>query len=131
MSHTVILALVAVMSDQVQMAIIAVIAAAVTAIPSVILALKGTNKKIDDLSVQVDGRLTKLLEEVSKSRHAEGMLAGKAEEKAEGEKVKMVDALIAKSAPTPPVTAAPVTPLVSEPVKIDVVSMPDQSKADL
>lgn len=72
-----------VISDQVQMAIIAAITAIVTAIPAIMIALRGTNKKIDDLGDAVNGRLTKLLEETSKAQRAEGKLEGKAEEKSE------------------------------------------------
>lgn len=121
------LATVAVVGDQVWMALIAAISAAVVAIPTIVIALKGTNKKvdegakkIDDLAIAVDGRLTKLLEEVAKSQHAAGKLEGKAEEKAEGEKVKMVDALIAATPKAPAPEQAPIPTTVPEPSKSEV-----------
>lgn len=121
------LATVAVVGDQVWMALIAAVSAAVVAIPTIVIALKGTNKKvdegakkIDDLAIAVDGRLTKLLEEVAKSQHAAGKLEGKAEEKAEGEKVKMVDALIAATPKAPAPEPTPIPTPVPEPSKSDV-----------
>lgn len=129
----------AAISDQVQMALIAAIAAAVTAFPAVIIALRGTNKKIEEkavetgqkikeVSLQIDGRLTQLLDEVAKAKHAEGVLAGIAQATEALTKNKVLDALIAV---TPKATAQPTpapakeTP-VTEPVEIAVVSMPDQ-----
>ncbi len=54
------------------------IAAIAAAIVSIINAIKGSNrgtvqdKKIDQLEIKIDGRLTELLELTRKSSHAEG-----------------------------------------------------------
>lgn len=139
----------AILSDQVLLAVIAAVVALITAIPTVIIALKSTNKKIEDaklrveekgsetqrqikeVSLSIDGRLTQLLDEVAKAKHAEGVLAGIAQATEAMSKDKVLDALIAvtpkaKPVELPSVTVQPAP--VSEPVKIEVVSMPDQKE---
>lgn len=123
------LATVAVVGDQVWMALIAAISAAVVAIPTIVIALKGTNKKIedgakkmDDLAVAVDGRLTKLLEESGKAKLAEGVLLGIAQATEAMKQKQVLDALIAaKSAsPEPATSPAPIVTPVPEPSKSEV-----------
>lgn len=107
------LATVAVVGDQVWMALIAAVSAAVVAIPTIVIALKGTNKKIDDtklkieekavesreklekVSDQLDGRLSKLIEAVSIAKLAEGRLEGLKEGAQIASAAKLTDALIA------------------------------------
>lgn len=115
------LATVAVVGDQVWMALIAAVSAAVVAIPTIVIALKGTNKKIDDtklkieekavesreklekVSDQLDGRLSKLIEAVSIAKLAEGRLEGLKEGAQIASAAKLTDALIAAT----PKSAAP------------------------
>lgn len=122
------LATVAVVGDQVWMALIAAISAAVVAIPTIVIALKGTNKKIeegakkvDDLAVAVDGRLTKLLEESGKAKLAEGVLLGIAQATEAMKQKQVLDALIAaKSSAPEPASPAPIPTPDPEPSKSEV-----------
>lgn len=150
----------AVISDQTQTAIVAAISAVVAAIPAIIIALRGTNqrildaaietkkqfeetkfkveekavesdKKLEKVSEQLDGRLSKLIEEVSKAKLAEGKLEGLKEGAEIASAAKLTDALIAAT-PKAPVASAPdpipaSTPTPEPvPVPIAVVSMPDE-----
>lgn len=84
------MAFLAAISDTVWLAILGVISTAIGAVVTIVLALKATNKKIDELKVttaelkeNTDGKLTKLLEVTGDAKLAEGKLAGMAQEKAE------------------------------------------------
>lgn len=89
-----------VISDQVQIAFIAAVVSVVTSIPAILLALKTTNKKIDELKVSTDGKLSELMRTTSRADLAEGKLAGKAEEK--------MEALVIAAAMSKPDVSAPV-----------------------
>lgn len=73
------------MTESVQTALIASIVPTITAIGVIIVALrqKIAEKKVDDLHIVVNSRLTELLKVTTESEHAKGKLEGKAEEKIE------------------------------------------------
>lgn len=73
----------AVVSDQVILAILTLIGTAITAGVTVVIALKGTNRKLDDLKESTDGKLTELMKATSRADLAEGRAEGKAEQKLE------------------------------------------------
>lgn len=73
----------AVVSDAVQIAFIAAVVSVVTSIPAILIALKTTNRKIDQLKENTDGKLSELMRNTSRADIAEGKAAGKAEEKLE------------------------------------------------
>lgn len=63
------------MSDVVVVALIVAIPPTVAAVAALIVSLRG-NRKVDNLIIQVDGRLTQLLESVSSENQATGHAAG-------------------------------------------------------
>lgn len=80
----------AVVSDQVLLAIITLIGTTISAGVTVVLALKGTNRKLDEqkesiaeLKESTNGKLDALAKATSRADLAEGKAAGKAEEKLE------------------------------------------------
>lgn len=89
-----------VLSDPVILGMLALAGTVVTATVTVILALKGTNRKIDELKVNTDGKLSELMRTTSRADLAEGKLAGKAEEK--------MEALVIAAAMSKPDVSAPV-----------------------
>lgn len=96
-------------SDPVWLAILGVISTAIGATVTIFLALKTTNKKIDELKVttaelkeNTDGKLTKLLEVTGDAKLAEGKLAGMAQEKAESTVIAVAIEKIADTKKDPP-----------------------------
>lgn len=132
------MAMVAVLSEQVWMALIAAISAAVVALPTIIFALKGTNKKIDDaklkveekaietekkiekVSTQIDGRLTEFVEGVAKAKYAEGVLEGIAQATKAMSEEKVLNALIAATQKSPVPEPTPIPIPAPEPSKSEV-----------
>lgn len=118
-----------VISDQVQIAFIAAVVSVVTSIPAILLALKTTNKKIDELKVSTDGKLSELMRTTSRADLAEGKLAGKAEEKLEAlviaAAISKADASTAPaaSAPNVAVTNVPALSLVAKDVTVTKKSL--------
>lgn len=90
------------LSDPVMLAILTLAGTIVTATVTVVLAFKGTNRKIDELKVNTDGKLAELMRNTSRADIAEGKAAGKAEEKLEA-------ALIAGAKDTPEVNSGTAT----------------------
>lgn len=80
----------AVVSDQVILAILTLIGTTISAGVTVLLALKGTNRKLDEqkeiiteLKENTDGKLAELMKATSRADKAESHAEGKAEEKLE------------------------------------------------
>lgn len=73
----------AVISDQVWVALIAAFVSAVTSIPAIVLSWRTTNKKLDDLKESTDGKLTELMAATSRADKAESHAEGRAEQKLE------------------------------------------------
>lgn len=97
-----------VISDQVQIAFISAIVAIVTSIPAIMMALRTTNRKIDELKVNTDGKLTQLMAATSRADKAESKLEEKAEAKSEA-------AVIAAAISKPDVSAPVAAPSASAP----------------
>lgn len=70
------------MTEPVQIALVASIVPAITAIGVIIVAALGTHRKLEEMKTQLDGRLTQLIEINSAAKKAEGKLEGRAEEAA-------------------------------------------------
>lgn len=69
-------------SDAVFIAIVAATPGTIAGVAALVAALRN-GKKVDNLSIEVDGRLTELLKERGISSHAIGKAEGKVEERAE------------------------------------------------
>lgn len=95
-------ALFAAISDAVWLGIFGVISAAITATVTIVLAFKTTNRKIDELKENTDGKLTELMAATSRADKAESKLEEKAEAKSEA---AVIAAAVAK--PAQPEASAP------------------------
>lgn len=86
------------MTEAVQNNIIAALVPAITAIGVIIVALRQgrTSKKVDDLHIIVNSRLTELLKVTSDSQLAKGKIEGKNEEK-----IASIGRIDATNAPAP------------------------------
>lgn len=113
------------LSDPVILGMLALAGTMVTATVTVILALKGTNRKIDELKINTDGKLTQLMAATSRADKAESKLEEKAEAKSEA---AVIAAAISKpdaspsaapaSAPNVAVTNVPALSLVAKDVTV-------------
>lgn len=108
-----------VISDQVQIAFIAAVVSVVTSIPAILLALKTTNRKIDELKENTDGKLSELMRNTSRADIAEGKAAGKAEEKMEA---LVIAAATSKPDASPPSAASAGNVVVSKEPALNLVA---------
>ncbi len=64
----------------------AAIIAALGSIGGVLVAWRSLSKKLDTTNVNIDGRLSQLIEAISEKEHALGVLQGRADEKSDNER---------------------------------------------
>lgn len=107
------------LSDPVILGMLALAGTMVTATVTVILALKGTNRKIDELKVNTDGKLTQLMAATSRADKAESKLEEKAEAKSEA---AVIAAAISKPDSSPSSAASAGNVVVSKEPALSLVA---------